>query len=309
MEEVRVGVVGVGHHGGQHVRIYRELPGVVLAAVVDTDAERLTRLSEEWGVASYSDYRDIASEVDAVSIATPTISHHEIAEHFLSSGKHVFLEKPMASTVEEAEDLIRQAGLNKRVLQIGHVERFNPAIKALMGLLRDPGFIECHRLSRFNPRGCDVGVVLDLMIHDIDIILTLVNDSIKSISAVGVNVLSDSEDIANARIEFEKGCIANLTASRVSLDSMRKIRIFQRDAYISLDYGKQEGLIYRKVEGEIVRSPVPTEKAEPLKLELESFIRSIRSSSRPPVSAEQGKWALEIAMEIVRDIRARNTAV
>ncbi len=306
MGQLSVGVVGVGHHGRQHVRIYRELSGVVLSAIVDTDSERRKRASTEWGVPTCADYREMTSLVDAVSIATPTATHHKIAHHFLSSGKHVFLEKPMASTVEEAENLIRLADRNGRILQIGHVERFNPAIKALTALLRDPGFIECHRLSRYNPRGCDVGVVLDLMIHDIDIILTLVNDRIKSISAVGVNVLSDNEDIANARIEFEKGCIANLTASRVSLDTMRKIRVFQRDAYISLDYGKQEGLIYRKVDGEIVRSPVPTEKAEPLKLELESFIQSIRSSSRPPVSAEQGKRALEIAMEIVRDIQARN---
>lgn len=306
MEELRVGVVGVGHHGKQHVRIYRELPGVAITAVADTDSEKLRSVSEEWGISTYGDYCDITSEVDAVSIATPTTSHHKIANYFLASGKHVFVEKPMASSVEEANDLIRLAERNERVLQIGHVERFNPAIKALTRLLHDPGFIECHRLCRYNPRGCDVGVVLDLMIHDIDIILALVNDRIKSISAVGVNVLSDSEDIANARVEFEKGCIANLTASRVSLDDMRKIRIFQRDAYISLDYGKQEGLIYRKVDGKIVRSPVPTQKAEPLKLELESFVRCIKTSSRPPVSAEQGRRALEIAMEIVRRIQARN---
>lgn len=309
MKELKVGVVGVGHHGRQHGRIYRELPGVVLAAVVDSDPETLERVSREWEIPSCRDYRDVGPEVDAVSIATPTTSHHEIASHFLSLGKHVFLEKPMASTVEEADDLIALAARNEMVLQIGHVERFNPAIRALAGLLSDPGFIECHRLSRYNPRGCDVGVVLDLMIHDIDIILTLVNDGIKSISAVGVNVLSDSEDIANARIEFQRGCIANLTASRISFDTMRKIRVFQRDAYISLDYQKQEGLIYRKVNGEIVRSPVPTEKAEPLKLELESFIESIRSSSRPLVSAEQGKRALEVVMEIARDIRARNAAL
>jgi len=306
VEELRVGVVGVGHHGRQHVRIYRELPGVAITAVADTDSEKLKSVSDQWGVSTYGDYCDIASEVDAVSIASPTTSHHEIANYFLSSGKHVFVEKPMASTVEEADDLIRLAEWNERVLQIGHVERFNPAIKALTKLLHDPGFIECHRLCRYNPRGCDVGVVLDLMIHDIDIILALVNDRIKSISAVGVNVLSDSEDIASARIEFEKGCIANLTASRVSFDNMRKIRIFQRDAYISLDYEKQEGLIYRKQEGKIVRSPVPTQKAEPLKLELESFVRCIKTSSRPPVSAEQGRRALEIAMEIVRHIQARN---
>jgi len=306
VEELRVGVVGVGHHGRQHVRIYRELPGVAITAVADTDSEKLKSVSDQWGVSTYGDYCDIASEVDAVSIASPTTSHHEIANYFLSSGKHVFVEKPMASTVEEADDLIRLAERNERVLQIGHVERFNPAIKALTKLLHDPGFIECHRLCRYNPRGCDVGVVLDLMIHDIDIILALVNDRIKSISAVGVNVLSDSEDIASARIEFEKGCIANLTASRVSFDNMRKIRIFQRDAYISLDYEKQEGLIYRKQEGKIVRSPVPTQKAEPLKLELESFVRCIKTSSRPPVSAEQGRRALEIAMEIVRHIQARN---
>ncbi len=308
MKELRVGVVGVGHHGRQHVRIYKGLPGVALTAVADNDPDTLSHAAEEWGVQPFADYREITPLIDAVSVATPTSSHHEIARHFLSSGKDVFLEKPMASSVEEAEDLIRLADEKKRVLQIGHVERFNPAIQALSGLLKEPQFIECHRLSQYKPRVRDVGVVLDLMIHDIDVILTLVNDQVKSISAVGVSVLTESEDIANARIEFERGCIANLTASRVSFDSMRKIRIFQRDAYISLDYEKQEGLIYRKVEGQIVRSPVPTEKAEPLKLELESFIHSIRTCSRPPVSAEQGKRALEIAVRIVRDIQARNAA-
>lgn len=306
MESITVGVVGVGHHGRQHVRICGDLPGVVLTAIVDTDPEALRQVAQQWDATSFSDYRDITSQVDAVSIATPTVSHHKIAHYFLSSGKDVFLEKPMASTVEEAEDLIRLADEKQRVLQIGHVERFNPAIKALAGLLKEPRFIECHRLARYNPRGCDVGVVLDLMIHDIDIILTLVNDHIKSVSAVGVNVLSNSEDIANARIEFERGCIANITASRVSADNMRKIRVFQQDAYISLDYEKQAGLIYRKVDRQIVQSPVPTEKAEPLKLELESFFQSIRTGSRPPVSAEQGKRALEIAMQIIREIQARN---
>jgi predicted dehydrogenase len=308
VEEIRVGVVGVGHHGKQHVRICRELPGVVLAAVVDISPETVREVAKEWNAPHFTDYREVIPHVDAVSIATPTITHHEIARYFLSHGKDVFLEKPMASSVEEAEDLIRLANEKQKVLQIGHVERFNPAIKALAGLLREPRFIECHRLSRYNPRGCDVGVVLDLMIHDIDIILTLVNDEIKSISAVGVNVLSDSEDIANARIEFRRGCIANVTASRVSADNMRKIRVFQRDAYISLDYVKQAGLIYRKADGGIASAPVPTERAEPLKLELESFFDSIRTGSRPAVSAEQGKLALEIAMEITREIRARNAS-
>jgi predicted dehydrogenase len=303
---IRIGVVGVGHHGRQHVRICSDLPGVTLAAIVDTDPQTLRRVAQNWNVPSFSDYRDIVSQVDAVSIATPTVSHHNIARYFLSSRKDVFLEKPMASTVEEAEDLIRIARENQRVLQIGHVEQFNPAIKALRGILREPRFIECHRLARYNPRGCDVGVVLDLMIHDIDIILTLVGDAVKSISAVGVNVLRDTEDIANARIEFDRGCIANVTASRVSAENMRKIRIFQQDAYISLDYGKQAGLIYRKVDRQIVPCPVPTEKAEPLKLELESFFRSIQTGTRPPVSAEQGKRALEIAMQITREIQARN---
>lgn len=308
MEEISVGVVGVGHHGRQHVRICKELPGVVLAAVVDASSETVREVARESDAPPFTDYREIIPHVDAVSIATPTITHHEIARYFLSHGKDVFLEKPMASSVEEAEDLIRLANEKQKVLQIGHVERFNPAIKALAGLLKEPRFIECHRLSRYNPRGCDVGVVLDLMIHDIDIILTLVNDEIKSISAVGVNVLSDSEDIANARIEFRRGCIANVTASRVSADNMRKIRVFQRDAYISLDYVKQAGLIYRKADGGITSAPVPTERAEPLKLELESFFDSIRTGSRPAVSAEQGKLALEIAMEITREIRARNAS-
>lgn len=306
MEEIRAAVVGVGHHGRQHVRICRGLPGVVVTAVVDASPEAAQQVATEWNAPSFTDYREIIPHVDAVSIATPTATHHEIARYFLSRGKDVFLEKPMASSVEEAEDLIHLAEEKGRVLQIGHVERFNPAIQALAGLLTEPRFIECHRLSRYNPRGCDVGVVLDLMIHDIDIILTLVNDDIKSLSGVGVKVLSSSEDIANARIEFCRGCIANVTASRVSADNMRKIRVFQQDAYISLDYVKQAGLIYRKVGGGITSAPVPMERAEPLKLELESFFSSIRTGSRPAVSAEQGKRALEIAMEITREIRERN---
>jgi len=305
MKAIKLAVIGVGHHGAQHARVFAALDQVELVAVADVDKARAEKIATEFKTQAETDYTKLSDRVDAVSIAVPAQFHFEVSKYFLARKKHVFLEKPIAESTEQAAELIELSRDKAIVFQIGHIERFNPAIRALSGILGVPRFIEVHRLCRYNPRGCDVGVVLDLMIHDIEIVLHLVKSPFKSISAIGVNVLSPSEDIANARIEFENGCIANITTSRVSADNLRKIRVFQNDAYISLDYRKQEGVVFRKIDGKIKRESIPTEKSEPLKLELESFVQCIREASMPLVTAEHGKQALEIAFEVLREIENR----
>ena len=305
MNPTKLAVIGVGHHGRQHARVFRTIEGVDLVAVVDVDPARAKKIAREFKTNAETDYTALFDKVDAVSIAVPAQFHFEVSQYFLKHDKHVFLEKPIAETTEQAAGLIEIARDKEIVFQIGHIERFNPAISALNEVLGEARFIEAHRLCIYNPRGCDVGVVMDLMIHDIEIVLHLVKSPVKLISAVGINVLSPSEDIANARLEFENGCIANITTSRVSPENMRKIRVFQNDAYISLDYRKQEGLIYRKNESKIVRESIPMEKSEPLKLELESFVKCVQESSTPLVTGEQGKRALEIAFDILHKIEKR----
>ncbi len=306
MDKVNLAVIGVGHHGRKHAEIFTRIEQVNLVGVVDVDSDVAREVAARWNTTAYTDSSDVIDLVDAVSIAVPANKHYVITKKFLSRNKNVFLEKPIAETSEQAEELVQIAKERNVIFQIGHVERFNPAIKALEQLLTYPRFIESHRLCQYNPRGTDVGVVMDLMIHDIDIVLHLVKDKVKSLTGVGVRVLSQTEDIANARIEFHNGCIANLTVSRVSPENMRKIRIFQHDAYISLDYRKQEGLVYRKINSEIVREEIPTEKSEPLELELRSFVDCVLNSHQPVVSGEQAKQAVDIAMEIIKDIEARN---
>lgn len=308
-KKIKLAVIGVGHHGRQHARVFATMPDVTLQAVVDLDRDRADEEAVKYSSQAETDYTNIVDEVDAVSIAVPAQHHFEVSAFFLNRGKHIFLEKPIAETARQAEELLKLARTNDAVFQIGHIERFNPAITALAEVLGEPRFIEVHRLCPYNPRGCDVGVVLDLMIHDIEIVLHLVKSKVTNVSAVGVNVLSPTEDIANARLEFADGCIANITSSRVSPERMRKIRVFQNDAYISLDYSKQEGLIYRKAEGEIIREQIPTEKSEPLRLELESFVECVKNSAAPVVSGEQGKQALEIASMILEDIERRESNV
>jgi predicted dehydrogenase len=305
MNPTKLAVIGVGHHGRQHVRVFKTIEDVDLVAVVDVDEKRADKIAKEFKTNAETDYTALIDQVDAVSIAVPAQFHFEVSQFFLNRDKHVFLEKPIAETTEQAAGLIELSRDKEIVFQIGHIERFNPAISALNEVLGDARFIEAHRLCMYNPRGCDVGVVMDLMIHDIEIVLHLVKSPVKLISAVGINVLSPSEDIANARLEFENGCIANITTSRVSPENMRKIRVFQNDAYISLDYRKQEGLIYRKDSGKIIRESIPMEKSEPLKLELESFVKCVQESSTPLVTGEQGKRALEIAFDILHEIKKR----
>jgi predicted dehydrogenase len=306
---VRVGVVGVGYVGQHHARIYSELSGVELVGIVDIDESRLKELGARHPVRLCRDYHDLLGGVDAVSVAVPTRLHYPIARKFLECGIDVLVEKPIAQSLTQADELVEIAKADERIFQVGHIERFNGAVKALKAIVKSPGFIECHRLGPFAARNTDVDVVLDLMIHDIDIILNLINSRVTAVSAVGVPVISDQVDIANARLQFESGCVANLTASRVSVERVRRIRIFQRDTFISLDYAEQEIAVYHRIPGEgdaapgttpkIVKEDIFIDKAEPLRVELESFIECVRSRKRPLVSGEEGRDALKVASQIV----------
>lgn len=303
MEKLKIGVIGVGHLGQHHARVYHELPGVELIGIADSDSKAAAKIEKKFGVPCYSDFQELLPLVDAVSLVTPTPSHFDIGKAILNQGKHVLIEKPITETAAQAKELVDLASAKGLVLQVGHIERFNPAIRALDTYLDDPRFIECHRLAPYQPRGTDVGVVLDLMIHDIDIILHLVRSPIKLIQAVGVDVLTPYEDIANVRIEFENGCVANVSVSRVSYKEMRKIRLFQKDCYLSLDYKKQDGVIYHRKNGKISHESIPLEKDEPLALELKSFVECVVESKDPLVSGEHGKRALDVGIEIVRQIQ------
>ena len=300
MERMRVAVVGVGNLGRHHARIYAGLPGVELVGVVDIDDRAAYKIARKFGTPPYRSLGEIPGTLDAVSVVVPTQAHRPVSIEALKLGAHVLLEKPIALDMQEANEIIDAAHSRNLVLQIGHIERFNPAIVALRKILTRVGFIEVHRLSPYKHEGTEVGVVLDLMIHDIDIILTIVASPLVEIQAVGIPVLSRSEDIANARLRFENGCIANVTASRISFEKVRKIRVFQSNAYLSLDYQNQEGMIYRKDGGGIVREKLPLEKDEPLKLEIVSFLDCVRASREPLVPGEQGRQALRVASEITR---------
>ena len=299
---LRAGVAGAGSMGRNHARIYGVLEQVELAAVYDADAERAEEVAKEFGTKAVGTLDELASICDLVSVAVPTVAHLDVGGELMEKGVHVLMEKPIAPNVQEARDLVRIAGEHDRILQVGHIERFNPVMKELEAKLTQPKFIESHRLSPFPNRSIDIGVVLDLMIHDLEIILHLVNSPIESIDAVGVPVLMKSEDIANARIRFENGCVANVTASRISPERMRKIRVFQEDCYLSLDYQGQEGEIYWRDGMEICKKEVEIEKDEPLKLELAAFVESVREGKTPKVSGQQGAEALAVALEITKKI-------
>ncbi|MEM7603395.1 MAG: Gfo/Idh/MocA family oxidoreductase, partial [Verrucomicrobiota bacterium] len=268
---VKVGVVGVGAIGRNHARIYAELDSAELVGIYDANLDHAKAIASEFGTEAVTDLDDLVNRVDAASVSTPTITHREIASKLLNAGKHVLVEKPISDSVDDARAIIDLAHEKGLVLQVGHIERFNPVMSQLEKRLDSPKFIECHRLSPFPKRSLDIGVVLDLMIHDLEIVLHLVNSPIASVDAVGIQVLTRREDIANARIRFENGCVANITASRISPERMRKIRVFQSDAYLSLDYQDQSGWIYRKDGMEIGREEVEVEKDEPLKCELSAF--------------------------------------
>jgi predicted dehydrogenase len=302
MKKLRVGVVGVGHIGSNHARLYAEIPTAEFTAIYDVDPARANSIAKKSRVTAAKSLDEFAELVDAVSIATPTNSHHEIAVALLQRGKHLLVEKPITENPQHATELAELAARNQLILQVGHVERFNPVLSALEARLTHPRFIEAHRLSSYPNRSTDIGVVLDLMIHDLEIVLHLVRAPVQNIDAVGIPVLSKGEDIANARIRFENGCVANITSSRISPERMRKIRVFQEDAYLSLDYEKQAGEIYRLENGKITRDKVPIEREEPLKQQLVSFVECATTGREPKVSGFQATAALELAIEITKKI-------
>ena len=301
---MKIAVVGVGHLGRHHARILAGTAGVELVAVVDVDGERANEMASHHGVHACTDWREVLTAVDAVTIAAPTESHAEIAEAFLDRGTHVLIEKPMTTTTAEADRLLDVARKRGATLAVGHTERFNPAVALAKPYLREPRFIEVHRLGTFPERSLDIDVVFDLMIHDLDVVLDVVGGEVTSVEAVGVPVLTPRVDIANVRLRFANGCIANLTASRISRDRVRKIRFFQRDAYVSVDYAAQELEMYRLVaKGAqmpgIEGGKIDVPREEPLKLELEDFVSAIREKRPPLVDGVQGRAALALAERVV----------
>ncbi len=301
MKKLRVGVVGVGHIGSNHARLYSQIDCVDFTAVYDVDLARANWIAKKFGATAAKSLEEFAKLIDAASVATPTSTHFAVARPLLERGKHLLIEKPITENTTDASELAGLAA-NQLVLQIGHVERFNPVLSALEARLTHPRFIEAHRLSPYPDRSTDIGVVLDLMIHDLEIILHLVRSPVQSIDAVGVPVLSRGEDIANARLRFANGCVANVTSSRISPERMRKIRVFQEDAYLSLDYEKQSGEIYRREAGKISREKVAIDREEPLKRELVSFIECASTGREPLVSGFQATVALKLAVEITKRI-------
>ncbi len=330
MDSLRIGVVGVGHLGKLHAKMLADMPGVQLVGVFDADAGKARAVAAEFNTIAWDSLEALLEGLDAVTIATTTTAHFAVACEALNRGVHVFLEKPITETVAEAEELCRIAKERNTVVQVGHIERFNPAILALDGYPLEPLFVESHRLAQFKPRGTDVAVVLDLMIHDIDLILAFVKSPVKQIDANGVAVVSDTIDIANARLQFENGCVANVTASRISQRAMRKMRLFQPNAYISLDFAEGLAEVFRllpedslDVRGAMVlgemglgknRKRIVYEQPEPrevnaLRHELQLFADAVKNGTVPPVTAEDAKQALVVATSIMQIIARQQLPV
>ena len=326
MGPLNVGVIGVGHLGSLHTKMYAEISSAKLIGVFDSDPQRAEKTAAEFGIKAFPVLDDLLSQVEAVSIATPTQSHYDVAMQVIKRGVHLLIEKPITATIEQAQALTERAETKGLKLQVGHIERFNPAILALEPYNITPLFIESHRLAQFNPRGSDVAVVLDLMIHDIDLILSLVKSKVTRIDANGIAVISDTPDIANARLQFENGCVANVTASRISQNKMRKMRLFQRDAYISIDFAQGLSEVFRLVDegtanvkstmmlgkidqGQhkriIVYEQPEVQEVNALKYELECFIESIQKNKDTPVTGRDGLHALEVAQEILQNINSQ----
>jgi len=303
---VRVGVVGVGALGQHHARVYADLPGATLAGLYDVDPARAAEVAARHGVPSFADVRELIARTHAISVAVPTVDHHRVARELLEAGKDVLVEKPMTARLEEAEELIRLAAEKGAILQVGHIERFNPAVEPLRKAALHPRFIEVHRLSPFSPRSLDVDVVLDLMIHDLDIVLCLDGSSAVQVDAVGVPVLTSKVDIANVRLRFASGLIANLSASPVSAEKVRKFRVFSPKTYISVDFAARSAQVYRLIQGEggpeitSERTAAPDE--EPLKRQLASFVAAVRDRSAPVVGGADGLRALALAHTVLNRI-------
>ena len=312
-ERLRVGVVGVGHLGRHHARLLAALPNAHLIAAVDTQEERARAAVEGTGAESLTDYRALFGRVDAVTLAVPTVDHLRIAKEFLARGVHVLVEKPMAASLEEADEMLAVAKASGVALAVGHTERFNPAFQAALPILRTPRFIEIHRLSGFPERSLDIDVVFDVMIHDLDIILAVDTSEVVGVEAVGVPVLTSKFDIANVRVKFASGCIANITASRISRDKVRKSRYFQPDMYVSIDFAAQELEVWRLQSrpGErpvIEGGPVAVERGEPLGRELADFVSAVQDGRAPGVTGDAGRRALALAARVARSIDEASAA-
>jgi predicted dehydrogenase len=295
---VKAGVIGVGSVGRNHARLYAETPGVELVGVADIQKSRAEEIASLYKTTPFTDYRELFGKIEAATVAVPTIDHSRIGIDLLEHGIDVLVEKPIASSLEQAQALIDAARMRQRVLQVGHVERFNPVVIAARELATKPQFFEIHRLAAFSPRSLDVDVVLDLMIHDLDIVLSLVPARVREVRAVGIPVLSQRADIANARVEFEDGCVANFTASRVSFEKTRKLRFFQPHDYISVDYTSQTGTMVSLRMGRVIERKLEPVQEEPLKLEIQAFANAVETRQKPIVSGEDGLRAMELAMRI-----------
>ena len=307
--KIKVAVIGVGYLGEHHARIYSKMEGVELVGVVDTYKDRADSIAAKYNTKAFYDYKDILGKVRAVSIVTPTILHYQIAIDFIRFNTDILIEKPITTTISQADSLLVESESRGVLIQAGHIERFNPAFRLIVEYIKNPRFIESHRTGPFAGRATDVNVILDLMIHDIDIILSLVKADVTDIRAVGTPVLTNHIDIANARIEFSNGCVANLTSSRVSKEKMRKTRIFQPDSYISLDYAEQSLTMYRRIiednSPKIIEDKITPEKEEPLFAEIKSFINAVNYGTRPLVSGRDGRDALKIALQVQEDAEKR----
>jgi predicted dehydrogenase len=316
-------VIGAGAFGRNHARVYRQLQqegaGVELAAVVDTDAARAAAVSREFGNPPCLSLDELRGRVDAASVAVPTVEHLRVAPALMEAGIDALIEKPLAPSLAEADDIIRIAQRTGRVVQVGHLERFNPAVRATVPLLTKPMFFEVHRLSVFTPRSLDIDVVLDLMIHDLDIVLSFVNSPVKEIRAVGLPILTSKVDIANARMEFESGCVANFTASRVSTERVRKLRFFQPQQYISIDYSRQDVMVFTVDPSAAAAKASPNPgigmqkptvvSEEPLHAELRAFLDAVRHRTRPQVPLADGRRALAVALDVLAEIREHSRRV
>ncbi|MFN8001155.1 MAG: Gfo/Idh/MocA family oxidoreductase [Acidobacteriota bacterium] len=309
-EKLRTAVIGVGHLGKEHARIYHSLESAELVAVCDTNETQGRAIAERFGVRYVPDFRDLLGEVAAVSVATPTVAHHEVTCACLEAGVSVLVEKPIAHTLAEADAMIALAERQELVLQVGHIERFNPAFRALQQEIRRPLFFEAHRMGIFSPRSLDIDVVMDLMVHELDIIATLVNSEVVKLEAVGIPILTPKVDLANARLEFANGCIANITASRVSGERLRKLRVFQPHEYYSLDYAEQQVVMCKllppKSTGvlpEISAGGLEITKREPLLAEIEAFVSAVQDRTTPPVTGAEGRRALALALEVLDKIK------
>jgi predicted dehydrogenase len=310
---VRVAVVGIGDFGRNHARVYRQLEGVELVGVVDPNAERARRVAEEFGTTVFPDLDALRGRVDAASVAVPTVEHARLGCQLMEWGIDVLVEKPIASSLSEADLLADVARQNARILQIGHLERFNPALVAVLPIIKEPLYFEVHRLGVFSPRSLDIDVVYDVMIHDLDILLTLADSPVTSIHALGIPVITDKVDIAHARIEFASGAVANLTASRVSTERVRKLRFFQQHEYISLDYARQDALRIRvrqpAPQPQFDFEPIPIRQQEPLAAELLAFVDAVRNRTPPVVDARAGRRALLLANKVMAGILEHNQRV